>query len=47
MIMHLEGRESAQPRYDLTGALERLRDLIDLELARISPRIEQRPLRAG
>ena len=47
MIMHLEGRETAQPRYDLPAALERLRELIDEELERVSPRMEQRPLRAG
>ena len=46
MIMHLEGRDSAQPRYDLPAALERLRELIDEELRRIPPRME-RPLRAG
>ena len=47
MIMHLEGRETAQPRYDLPAALARLRELIDVELERLSPRMEQRPLRAG
>ena len=47
MIMHLEGRESAQPRYEVRTALERLRELIDVELEKLSPRMEQRPLRAG
>lgn len=42
MIMHLEGRESIPPKYDVTAALSRLRELIDVELARISPPVEQR-----
>jgi hypothetical protein len=46
MIMHLEGHEVAQPRYELRPALERLRGLIDEELERLSPRLD-RPLRAG
>lgn len=33
MIMHLEGRETDPPQYDLGEALEHLRDLIDRELA--------------
>ena len=47
MIMHLEGRDSAIPRYDLQSALEELRGLIDVELEKLSPTAEQRPLRAG
>ena len=43
MIMHLEGRESVAPRYDVTAALERLRELIDHELASLSPAMESTP----
>jgi hypothetical protein len=42
MIMHLEGRESIPPKYDVTAALARLRELIEEELLRLAPNAEQR-----
>ena len=47
MIMHLEGRESITPKYDVTSALERLRELIDRELEELAPALEDRRLGVG
>jgi hypothetical protein len=41
MIMHLEGRESIPPKYDVASALRRLQELIDRELERLSPPVEK------
>jgi hypothetical protein len=42
MIMHMEGRESITPKYDLESALQRLRELIDRELEALAPPVEER-----
>jgi hypothetical protein len=42
MIMHMEGRDSITPKYDVTSALLRLRELIDHELEGLAPPVEER-----